>query len=163
MRKVFFITFLMIYSTLYSQNLPTSPAQGFAFPIGSKFTIKLYPLDSVNFNFSIIKFESFQQIIDTDDNDSLFKGEDKNGTIEFYFTLSTIGKTKREKEKNRKVVLLMHNRTEYNLSYESDIMREEDGEFEETSNVGAFSGAKGKEIWPYMIYQIGLHDFKRLK
>jgi hypothetical protein len=45
----------------------------------------------------------------------------------------------------------------------SDIQREDGGEFEETSNVGTYSGALGTEMWPYMIYQIGLHDFKILK
>jgi len=57
----------------------------------------------------------------------------------------------------------MKNRTDYTLSYKSDIQREENGEFEETSNVGTYRGAKGTEMWPYMIYQIGLHDFELMK
>lgn len=54
----------------------------------------------------------------------------------------------------------MKNRTEYSLNYVSDMQIEENGEFEDTSIVGTYSGAKGTEMWPYMIYQIGLRDFK---
>ena len=58
-----------------------------------------------------------------------------------------------------KVVLTFKNRTNFNFSYHSDIMRAENGEFEETSNVGSYAGAVGNEFWPYMIYSIGLHHF----
>ena len=62
-----------------------------------------------------------------------------------------------------KVLLIMKNRTEYSLNYNSDIQREENGKFEKTSNVGTPSGVKGTEMWPYMIYQIGLSDFMIMK
>ena len=75
----------------------------------------------------------------------------KNGTIEFYFCLGTSGATEEEKEKNMKILLLMKNLTEYSLEYNSDIQREENGEFKTTSNIGLYSGAKGTEMWPYMI------------
>ncbi len=163
MKNVLLILCLIINLDVFSQDLPTEPANGFAFPIGSKFTIKLYPIDSVSFNYSIIEFESFQETIDTWENNSLFKEKGKNGTIEFYFSLSTSGETEKEKKENMKVLLLMKNRTEYNLSYKSDIQIKEDGEFENTSNVGTYSGAKGTEMWPYMIRQIGLHDFRKME
>ncbi|MFB6320869.1 hypothetical protein [Saccharicrinis sp. FJH54] len=164
MKKTILISFLIFTSFIaFSQDLPTEPENGFAFLIGSKFTIKLYPTDKNSFEYSIIEFEPFQEIIDTWENDSLFIEGEKNGTIEFYFCLSTSGDTDKEKAENMKTLLLMKNRTKYSLSYKSDIQREEDAEFEETSNVGTFSGAKGTEMWPYMIYQIGLHDFKIMK
>lgn len=143
--------------------MPTEPANGFAFPIGTKFTIKLHPTDSSHFDYSIIEFAPFQETIDTWDNEKLFKKNGQEGTIEFYFCLGTSGKTEKEKEKNMKVLLLMKNRTKYSLSYISDIQTTEDGEFKETSNARTFSGAKGTEMWPYMIYEIGLHDFKIMK
>ena len=164
MKKTLFLLFLSIRSiSVFAQDLPTKPANGFAFPLGSKFTIKLSPTDSTSFNYSIIEFEPFENIIDTWENDSLFTEEEKNGTIEFYFCLSTSGKTETEKNDNMKVLLLMKNRTDYTLSYKSDIQRQEYGEFEETSNVGTFSGTRGTEMWSYMIYQIGLHDFEIMK
>lgn len=163
MKKLLVILFAMTMNVAFSQELPTESANGFAFPIGTKFTIKLYPTDSIHFNYSIIEFEKFHETVDTWNNDNLFKEKGQDSTIEFYFCVGTSGKTKKEKEDNMKVLLLMNNRTKYTLSYTSDIQTMEDGEFKETSNVGTFSGAKGTEMWPYMIYQIGLHDFKLMK
>lgn len=163
MRTILIMLLITTNIVVYSQELPTEPANGFAFPIGTKFTIKLHPIDSISFDYSIIEFESFQEIIDTWENDSIFNENGQKGTIEFYFCLSTSGDTESEKEKNMKVLLLMKNRTDFTLSYKSDIQTEENGDFKETSNVGTFSGAKGTEMWPYMIYQIGLHDFKKME
>jgi hypothetical protein len=163
MKKVLLILFLLTNLVVFSQDLPTEPANGYAFPIGTKFIIKLQAIDSIGFDYSIIEFEPYQVTIDTWENDSLFNEVAKNGTIEFYFCLSTSRETKKEKDENMKVLLLMKNRTDYSLSYKSDIQTKKDGDFEETSNVGTFSGAKGTEMWPYMIYQIGLHDFKKMK
>ena len=58
-----------------------------------------------------------------------------------------------------KVLLIMKNYTTMALQYSCDIQRSENGEFENTSNVGIFPGAKGMEMWPYMIYMIELKDF----
>ena len=160
MKKIFLILALIIGFSTYSQELPTKPNNGFAFPLGSKFTIKLYPIDSLNFDYSIIKYEPFEEIIDTWENDILFEEQGEKGTIEFYFCLGTSGETETEKEKNMKVLLLMKNRTEYSLSYNSDIQTEESGEFEKTSNIGTHSGVKGTEMWPYMIHQIALNEFR---
>ncbi|SMG17033.1 hypothetical protein [Arenibacter troitsensis] len=164
MKKYFLILALVISSATYSQDLPTEPANGFAFPLGTKFTIKMHPTDSTNFDYSVIKLEPFQEIVDIYENDSLFKDPDeKNGTIEFYFCLGTSVETDEEKEKNMKVLLLMKNLTENSFGYNSDIQTEENGEFKTTSNVGTYSGAKGTEIWPYMIHQIALNEFKIAK
>jgi hypothetical protein len=125
-----------------AQDLPTEPRNGFAFPIGSKFTIKLHPTDSLIFDYSIIKFEQFDKIVDTWENDELFKEKGEDGTIEFYFCLSTSGKTEKEREEKMKVLLIMKNRTKYSLKYNSDIQRQEEGEFLYTSNVGNPSKCK---------------------
>ena len=93
MNKLFLLILLVIGFSLNAQELPTEPENGFAFPIGSKFTIKLHPTDSVNFDFSIIKFEPFQEIVDTWENDKLFEEKGEEGTIEFYFCLGTNGET----------------------------------------------------------------------
>lgn len=163
MKKIILILILAISFSSYSQELPTEPANGFAFPIGSKFTIKLYPLDSTSFNYSIIKFEPFPDIVDTWENDDLFEEKGEKGTIEFYFCLGTSGETEKDREENMKVLLLMKNRTEYSLNYNSDIQIQEEGEFENTSNIGTHPNVKGIEMWPYMIYQIGLNGFEKME
>lgn len=160
MKKHLSLLFLLSSFSVFSQDLPTLPAIGYSFPIGNKFTIEMVRVDSVNFSYSIIEFEPFEEVIDYFSTDTLFKDEGKPGTIEFYFCLGTSGETEEEREKNMKVVLTFKNRTEFNFSYQSDILVDENGEFEETSNMGSYPGAIGNEWWPYMIYEIGLHDFK---
>ena len=154
---------ILLFSNCFSQELPTEPENGFVFPLGSKFTIKMHPIDSLNYHYSIIKFEPFQETVDIWETDSLFSENGIEETIEFYFCLGTRGETDVEKEKNMKVLLIMKNRTNRSFNYYSEIQTEEEGEFKETSNVGTYSGAKGTEMWPYMIYTIGLTDFKKMK
>lgn len=146
-----------------SQELPTIPAGGFSFPIGTKFTIKLTAIDSVNFNYSIIAFEPYQNTVDTRKYDELFDKKGMDSTISFYFCYGTHGETEKEKEENLQIVLFMKNYTKMMLNYTSEIQRKEDGEYEPTSNVGTFPGAVGSELWPYMIYSIALRDFRLYK
>ena len=157
------IVMLIIGFGAKSQDLPTEPQNGFTFPIGSKFVIKLHPTDSTHFDYSIIKFEPFEDVVDTWENDSLFNENGEEGTIEFYFCLGTSGKTEKEREEKMKVLLIVKNRSEYSLNYNSDIQLQEEGKFENTSNVGTHSGVKGTEMWPYMIYQIGLNNFSKME
>ncbi|MFV0537560.1 MAG: hypothetical protein ACK5M3_09325 [Dysgonomonas sp.] len=144
-------------------ELPSIPANGFAFPIGSKFSIKLIPVDSVNYDYSVLSIEYFDTIVDSWKTDSLFSEKGEPNTIDFYFCYGTHGDTKEEKDKNMKVLLLMKNYTGEALMYTSEIQKEEDGEFVSTSNVGTYSGVKTTEIWPYMIYMIGLREFRKRK
>jgi hypothetical protein len=69
-------------------------------------------------------------------------------------------KDKKEKEKNMNVLLIMKNYSRLVLEYKSEIQRKENGEYVFTSNDGLFPGVKSTEIWPYMIYSIGMRDFK---
>jgi len=73
MKRLLTITFLAITYIAQAQELPSEPANGFAFPIGSKFVIKLLPADSVNFDYSVLSFEPFDVIVDTWKNDELFE------------------------------------------------------------------------------------------
>ncbi len=65
MKKITTLFFLLLSVGAFAQQLPTEPAPGFAFPIGTRFTIKMVQVDSVNFDFSIIEFEEFRQTVDT--------------------------------------------------------------------------------------------------
>lgn len=143
--------------------MPTVLAEGFSFPIGTKFTLKIHPVDSINFNISVIEFEPFTDIIDSWNNNHLFSDKGEDNTITCYFSLATHGDTEEEKEKNMKVYFLFKNYSKESLQYLSEIQREKDGELESTSNVGMFPGAKGTEMWPYMIYTIGLRGFQKMQ
>jgi hypothetical protein len=160
MKKLIVLIFLMISWISKAQQLPTIPSSGFAFSIGTKFTIKLVPTDSAYFDFSVISFESYRKTVDSWENDDLFEKVGQDSTITCYFCYGTHGETKEEKEKNMKVLLIMKNYSKFVLEYKSDIQRNEDGEFLPTSNDGLFPNVKSTEIWPYMIFSIGLRDFR---
>lgn len=161
MKKILTILFCAICVSLQAQDLPTNPEKGFAFPIGTKFTLKLHPVDSINYNISVIEFKPFTEVIDPWDNNHLFSDKGEDNTIACYFCFATRGETEEEKEKNMKIYLLFKNYSKEHLQYKSDIQRLKSGEFEPTSNVGMFPSVKGTEVWPYMIYFIGLHDFQK--
>ena len=165
MKKLFTILILLLIISLraYAQELPTKPAKGFSFPLGSKITIKLYPVDSLNFNYSIIEFEPFHEMLDLWGNDSLFSDTGKAGTVELYFCTATRGQTKKEREKNMKVLLISKNRSEYALEYTSEIQFEENGDYHQTSNTGWLPGVKSTEIWSDMIYFIGIRDIQKME
>lgn len=163
MKKISIILISIICVSTYAQNLPTKPQKGFSSTIGTKFTLKLHPVDSINFDISVIEFEPFTEIIHSYNNDYLFNEKGEDNTIICYFCLATHGETEEEKDKNMKIFLLFKNYSKVLLQYTSDIQRSEYSEFEPTSNIGMFPNAKGTEIWPYMIYAIGLHDFKIAK
>ena len=163
MKKTLLFIFLTINCLVFkAQELPTIPANGFSFPIGTRFTIKLTPIDSTNFDYSIIEFEKFEKTVDTYKHDDLFNKTGKDSTITFYFCYGTDGDTDAEKKENMKILLLFKNYSKYMLNYTSEIQRKENGEYESTSNVGTFPGAMGNEMWPYMIYSIGLREFKKM-
>lgn len=157
------ITFLLItaFFCTKAQDLPTIAANGFAFPINTKFTIKLTAIDSLKFNFSIIEFEQFNKTIDSYNKKDLFNETGMDSTITFYFCTGTYGDTEKERNDNMQILLLMKNYSQIPLKYSSEIQRKKNGKFESTSNIGSFPGAIGTEMWPYMIYMIGLHDFER--
>jgi len=161
MKKLIVIIFLMISWASIAQQLPTIPANGFAFTIGTKFTIKLVPTDSAYFDYSIIAFESYTKTVDSWENNDLFDEVGQDSTITCYFCYGTHGNTKKEKEKNMKVLLIMKNYSKLILEYKSDIQRKENEEFLPTSNDGLYPNVKSTEIWPYMINSIGMRDFKK--
>lgn len=165
--KKLLLCLLILPNLMFSQELPTPPIQGATFPLGTKFSIKLYPIDSVNFHYSIIEYEPFDSIVDTWENDSLFSNTGQDSTLTFYFCFGTHGDTDVERESNMQILLLMKNYTDFSLNYTSEIQRNEQKKnrkpkFEPTSNIGTHPGAKGIEMWPYMIYSIGLLDFKKM-
>lgn len=139
--------------------LPTEPSNGFAFSLGCKVTIKLVPTDSINFDYSVLSIESYQEPIYLKKTEDLFDKEGPPNTLTLYFTYGYFGE--KMTEKDMRIFLVIKNYTDNILQYSSDIQRMEDGEFEETSNAGIYSKAIATEIWPYMIHNIGLWGFKK--
>lgn len=158
MKKLLFVFMFASLST-GAQHLPSDPANGFSFPIGTKFTLALHPVDSTRFDVSVVAWESFQEVVNAFETDDLFAEKGAPGTIDFYFCLGTMGEKEGEGDENTQVLLLFKNRSSYALSYTSEIQVEEGGGFQPTSNAGSFPGVVTSELWPYVIYQIRLQDF----
>ena len=160
MKNLLVTLFSVLCMSVYAQDLPTNPANGYAFPIGSKFTIKLFPVDSVNFDYSVVKYDLFQETVDIVENNFLFPEQGEENTISFYFCLGTQGKSAEERKKNTKIILLTKNYSRHILEYSSHIQLKRNSGFEETSNVGLYPWAKATEMWAHMIYNIGLKEFR---
>lgn len=162
MKIICVLLFIAFGKIAHAQDFSNTFMAGYSFPLGSKFTIKLNPIDSVNYNFSVVKFEMFQTTVNTDSLEVLFDKVGNDSTIVCYFVVGTSGNTDEEKQKNRRIVLILKNYTSMSFGYSSDIQQKEGGEFTPTSNVGTYSGAIQMEIWPYMISYIGLRNFKKM-
>jgi len=161
MKKLLAIAFLAITYIAQAQELPSQPANGFAFSLGSKFVIKLVPTSSVNYDYSVLSFEPFEEIVDIWDigkDDKLFEEKGEDNTIVFYFCFGTSGETKQERDENRQVVLVLKNYSKEALTYTSEIQLEEDGAYKWTSNVGTYPNVKTMEMWQDMVYSIGLRE-----
>lgn len=158
-RKNMYILLLFVSLYANAQEMPIGVSNKFTFPIGSKFTIKLVPKDSVNFDYSVVEFEKYFQVINMEDLKKLFVENGEEDTISFYFCLGTRGDTEEEKKKNMQILLLFKNYSDWQLDYSTDIRREKD--FEPTSNVGMFPGIIGIEMWPFVIYDIDIHQIKK--
>lgn len=166
MRKLLILISLFLCHSVFSQELPTIPASGFSFPLGSKFTIKLVKTDSLVYDFQVTEFERFYKTIDSDIKKNLFDAVGKDSTITFYFCYATYGKTEKERKENMQIILTMKNYSKLALDYISEIQVKEDGKYEKTSNVGMFPGIVTTEQWPHMIRMIAIRnisDNKRFK
>jgi hypothetical protein len=84
MKKLLTIVFFAITCIAQAQELSSETVNGFTFPIGSKFVIKLTSTDSGNYDCFVISFEPFKKTVDTWDNDNLLKKDGDENTIVFY-------------------------------------------------------------------------------
>ncbi|MBN2518884.1 MAG: hypothetical protein JXB17_00125 [Bacteroidales bacterium] len=157
-----FIFFIFIISTLISisQNTKENLVDTYSFFLGSKFSLELYPKDSINFDYRIINYEPFEEIIELFEADSIFSDTIINGSIEFIFCIGKTGTG--EKDADYKTVLKIRNNTEYPLKYFADIKIWNTDSFTNTNVVDLLPNVKTTEFWPYKIDLIGLYGFKRI-
>ncbi|MDR0789575.1 MAG: hypothetical protein LBO06_02130 [Bacteroidales bacterium] len=162
MKKVIIILCCLFSGiNLYSQEMDTTSQEGFSFPLGCKVTIKLVPIDSVNFHYSVLKFEEFNEIIDTYNNDSLLSKNVEENIIEFIFCIGTHGDTEEEKEKHYKTLLLLKSGAKIHLDYEADALFYQQEEYQSTSVVTLWSQAKIVEMWKDAIEFIAIYNFHK--
>ena len=163
MKKGLFLIVLLVSGlNLYAQDHDSIPQPGFSFTIGTKVTIQLVPVDSVNFNYRIIKFEAFHEDIDLDNDGKLLPDTIGDDMIEFVFSYGRHGKEKKGTENDLKIILELKSGLKSIIDYKADI-QVPNKEFEPTSVVELLPKVKTREYWPYQIDVIALHSFHKSK
>jgi len=157
-KGILLILFIVFGVHIYGQVIDSIPRQGFSFPIGSRVTIQLIPVDSVNFNYRVIKFEAYHEIIDIESNKKLLPDSIGNNIVEFIFSYGRYGSD--EKNNEYKIVLELRSSVTAALEYKADI-QVPNQVFKSTSVEPLFHMVVSKELWPYQIDMIALHDFHK--
>lgn len=159
-KGILLILFIVLGLQIYGQAVDSMPRQGFSFPIGSRVTIQLLSVDSVNFNYRVIKFETYHEIIDLESDKKLLPDSIGNNIVEFIFTYGMYGSD--EKGKDSKIVLELRSGSTAALEYKADIQVPTKG-FESTSVEPLLQGVLNREFWPYQIDMIALQGFRKYK
>jgi len=163
MKKNLLLLFLIVYGiNLYSQGLDSIPQSGFTFTIGTKVTLQLIPIDSVNYNYRVIKFEAFHENIDLDNDKKLLSDTIDKDKIEFVFSYGLYGNLKKDEYNKLKIVLELRSGSTTGIEYNADIQTP-GKDFEPTSVEPLFHMVKTREFWPYQIDTIALHSFRKYK
>jgi len=161
MKKGILLILLLISGiSLFGQDHDSIPQAGFSFSIGTKVTIKLVPIDSVNFNYCIVKFEPYHENIDLDNDKKLLSDTIANDMIEFVFSYGSYGKEKNGKKNDLRIVLEIKSGLKSIIEYKADI-QVPNKEFEPTSVVELLPKVNTREFWPYQIDMIALHSFQK--
>jgi len=157
-KGLFFMILLVSGFGLYGQDHDSIPQAGFSFTRGTKVTIQLVPVDSVHYNYRILKFEAYHEDIDLDNDKKILSDTLADDQIEFVFSYGRYGKD--EKEKDLKIVLELKSGLKSIIDYKADI-QVPNKEFAPTSVVELLPNVKTREYWPYQIDNIALHSFHK--
>jgi hypothetical protein len=164
MKKLIVIIFInFMAASLYAQVFDTISHTGYTFPVKSKLTLKMVAVDSVNYKFYILHYETFNRIIDTYANEKYLTKPAADNTIELIFCVGTQGKSKKEKEANYKTLLLIKNGTKCPLEYRAKMKVSKSETFQSTSVEPLYPNVKIVEMWPYLIEKLALLNFKRMQ
>ena len=159
-RAIVFLIVIKFTLIGISQNTQENLLDAYSFFLGSKFSLELLPKDSINFNYRVINYEPFEEIIELYASDSIFNDTILNRSIEFIFCIGKTGTG--EKDTDYKTVLKIRNNTEYSLKYFADIKIWNTDSFTNTDVVDLLPNVKTTEFWPYKIDVIGLYGFKKV-
>ncbi len=167
MKKIF-LTFLFICIHCFPQaqnmdtiqNMQPVPGPAFMFPLGARFTIKLYAVDSASFHYVVEDYQDFQEFIDLENTEKYFTAAAKDSTIEVVFCIGTYGNTPQEREQNFRSVILLKNRTNSILTYNVEAQEREKEKYEPTPVLPLLPNKVSVETWPYPIGSIALINFR---
>lgn len=144
---------ILLSSHLYSQVLKDTTT--YAFPIGSKFTLELIQIDSINYKYHVLNMEQIDYSIDYSETDSLFSDKPTPGTIECFFAKGI------NQDGPFKSVLLLRNNSKVDINYKADIAYDQSGQFYNTSVHPLFPGVRSSELWKADLTAIIIHRMHR--
>jgi hypothetical protein len=149
-----------VFPALY-KTLPTTVANSFEFPINKKFTIKLYTTDSIHFDYSVIEFEKTDGVNYSDLPRYFSNDGTRQGTIEIYFTIGINGEYQPPGDRSARVVWVMKNRTEFDLSYDIETQKKLwSKDFKPAVNSGVDAGAIAIEKLEEMLNDMRLSNIR---
>ncbi len=162
-RKTLIIFALLISCSAQAQQADTSAIAGFAFPMYSKISIRLIPIDSVRFHYAILNFDLFEEKFDLNQLDQYTSIKAPEGTIDILVSIGTKGSTEEEKKANKHSVFIIRNGTEYPLEFSLDILKLDQTVYEPMAVMPVIPYSSSIEMWDYSVEMIGLFNFMKLK
>ncbi len=144
----------------HQTKMPTEFGE-FIIPLWSKIVLELKEKKKGKYEYRILSIEPHTEMYSFDKDEDLFSKNPMNNTIEIFFVGAFYNEGKEDKD--YKSLLLLRNNSEVMLDYSADIKYYFNDDFENTSIIGTFPGASGREIWEHKIDFIKLYDFKLMK
>ncbi|GAA4776672.1 hypothetical protein GCM10023230_29760 [Flavobacterium hankyongi] len=121
-----------------------------------KIVLKVTRKNSTEFEFTEIKREPFDKIIDIWNNNEALSRIEKKETIEFYFCQA-------QENEEEATVLLINSRSKFSFQFDTEIQKTDKSEFEKVPNVGTHRNSKTQESWAWKIKQIRISNFRLKK
>jgi hypothetical protein len=157
MKQIITLLILILNLSSYGQDERNLTSEKYTFPVKTKFTIKLTPIDSVNFDYKIIKIENYDEIIGSWHDEKVLEEKGEDETIEFCFCLE---KDWNDSQKSN-TMLLLKSWSKYSFKFKTEIQTEKDGEFKENFNLGATAGKSASDRWAKKTFKIRISEFKK--
>ncbi|MCU7617990.1 hypothetical protein NZ698_12340 [Chryseobacterium sp. PBS4-4] len=154
---IFFSSFLFT-NKLTAQSANDTIANGMAFKLGSKLTLKLVKNIQNSFDYKVIKYSEFTEQFKIFETEKLFEKNPEKETIEVIFGIGYYKEGKDEKD--FQTVMLSKNNYSFPLQFDAEIKVWNKEEFEATSVTPLNPGTRHTELWPYKIDYIALINFR---
>lgn len=121
-----------------------------------KIVVEVTQKNATEFEFTPIKKEPFNKIIDPWDNDDVISKSGKKETIEFYLFQA-------QEEGSESTILLVKNRSKFSFQFDTEIQNSENSKFKLVPNGGTHTNSKTQETWEWKINQIRISNFRLKK
>lgn len=148
MKKIYILLISICFLSFTNDN-----GNVFNIEFKQKIVLKVTQKNSTEFEFTEVKREPFDKIVDVWDNDDALSKSGKKETIEFYFCQA-------QENGEESTVLIMKSRSKFSFQFDTEIQKAEDTEFKKVPNVGTHTNSKTQESWAWKIKQIRISNFR---